>query len=65
MENKIKEIREKKGISIQECSDATGISTRTIMRYEKGCLDHFQNLITLSDYYKVSLDDLLKHKIQL
>ena len=59
MENRLRELRNEKGVSLRQCSKDTGISARTILRYEQGSIGHFENLKILADYYNVSIEYLL------
>lgn len=58
MGNRLKELRERKGISQQLCADEVGISVRTLQRYEHGKPGCIEYLIKLAKYYSVSLDYL-------
>lgn len=58
MENNIRKLRLKKGISQQHCAEVIGISRRTLQRYEKGSLGGIENLNKLADFFDVSLDEL-------
>lgn len=62
MENELKKIRKERGISIQQCSDDTGISTRTIMRYEKGQYGQLKTAQVLADYFNVPLERIIGSK---
>lgn len=58
LDNKLKEIRERKQISINKCVKDTGISKRTLKRYEKGDVTiAVENMVALSDYYESPMDD--------
>ena len=58
MKNNIRELRIKKGISQQQCADDTGISIRTLQRYEKGSLGGIEYLVKIADYLDVTFDEL-------
>lgn len=60
MKNRIKELREKKGLSLRDMEIETGVSNATISRLE----NNFKNLgmelaIKFADYFKVSIDYLI------
>ena len=55
---RLKEIREQRQISINQCVKDTGISIRTLKRYENGNTTiGMEHLVTLSDYYDKPMDD--------
>ena len=59
LDNRLKEIREQRQISINQCVKDTGISKRTLKRYENGDVTiAVENMVLLSDYYDCSMDDL-------
>lgn len=58
MENNIRELRVKMGISQQRCADEIGISRRTLQRYEQGYLGGIEYLKKIADFFDVSLDEL-------
>lgn len=56
---KLKYLRIKKGVTQKECSEVTGISIRTLSRYENGYNASDTHVIkVLADYYGVSVDYL-------
>ncbi|MCM3784368.1 helix-turn-helix domain-containing protein [Neobacillus mesonae] len=60
LKNKIKELREARGMSTQELADILGVSQRQIQLYEKGdSLPKLEGLIILADLFNVSTDYLL------
>lgn len=59
MENQIKELRQRRGISQQKCADDLGISLRTLQRYEKGETENLTHFIKLANYLNVDLEALL------
>ncbi|WP_022755196.1 helix-turn-helix domain-containing protein [Butyrivibrio fibrisolvens] len=59
MENQIKELRQRRGISQQKCADDLGISMRTLQRYEKGETENLTHFIKLANYLNVDLEALL------
>ncbi|WP_044914166.1 helix-turn-helix domain-containing protein [Butyrivibrio sp. WCE2006] len=59
MENQIKELRKRRGISQQKCADDLGISMRTLQRYEKGETENLTFFVKLADYLNVNLEVLL------
>ncbi len=58
MENNIRDLRIKMGLSQQKCADEIGISIRTLQRYEQGYLGGIEYLKKIADYFDVSLDEL-------
>lgn len=58
MENNIRKLRIKMGVSQQQCAEDIGISLRTLQRYEKGYLGGIEYLKKIANYFNVSLDDL-------
>lgn len=60
LKNKIKELREARGMSTHELADILGVSQRQIQLYEKGdSLPKLEGLIILADLFNVSTDYLL------
>ena len=59
MENQIKELRQRRGISQQRCADYLGISLRTLQRYEKGETESLSHFIKLANFLHVDLEALL------
>ena len=58
--NKIKELREEKGISVQKLADIIGINPRTIFRWEANTSEITHgNLIALADFFGCTTDELL------
>ncbi len=54
-------IMKERGISIKNLSDDTGISTGNISDWKSGrCLPSINALITIADYFDVSLDYLVE-----
>lgn len=59
MSNKLKELRDKKGITQKECSEDTGVSMRAITRYENGHQIGSPAIMRrLAAYFEVSMDYL-------
>lgn len=62
---KLKELRNEKGISQEKLSELLNVSRQSISRYENGTVQpDFDKLITLSKYFEVSIDYLLDHSIE-
>lgn len=59
MENQIKKLRQRRGISQQKCADDLGISMRTLQRYEKGETENLSLFVKLADYLNVDLGVLI------
>ena len=63
MDNIYKELRKKKGVTQKDCAEQTGVSIRTLNRYENGKVEGDHKVVSiLADYYGVSMD-LLYGKI--
>ncbi|MCP1307989.1 helix-turn-helix domain-containing protein [Paenibacillus tyrfis] len=57
---RLAELRNKKGISQYELADRLQFTRAQLANYEQGTREpDFQTLVTLADYFEVSLDDLL------
>ena len=59
MKNQIKNYRNYRGITQQECADAIGISVRTLQRYERGETQNLRAFSQIARYLDVSLTELL------
>lgn len=59
---KIKEIRKNQNLTQEQFAEKIFVSRNTVAKWEsnRGCPD-IQNLITISDVYEISLDDLMKN----
>jgi len=58
--NRIKELREARGILQQELADIVGVSSLTISRYENGQREpKLDIMVKLADYFEVSLAYIL------
>ena len=58
--NKIKELREENGISVQKLADIIGINPRTIFRWEANMSEITHgNLVALADFFGCTTDELL------
>ena len=54
--NRIKEVRKKKGLSLQQVADAVGLGNNTISRYETGKREpKLSTWQALADFFKVSV----------
>ena len=54
--NRIKEVRKKKGLSLQQVADAVGVGNNTISRYETGKREpKLETWQALADFFKVSV----------
>lgn len=62
----LKNIRKKSGITQQQLADALGIPRSTLTHYESGRSEMGYALLTrISDYFAVSVDEILGHSPQL
>lgn len=60
LRNKIRELREARGMTTAELADILGVSQRQVQLYEKGeSLPKLEGLIILADLFGVSTDYLL------
>ncbi len=64
MENKIKELREKRGLTIYDLETKTGIGYNSLWKYENGKNKAIplDNLIKIAEVLDYSTDELLGHK---
>ena len=61
--SRIKSLREEKGVSRKKCSLDTGISERTIQRYENGySVGNVEYLRILANYFGVTMEYLINEK---
>ncbi len=64
--NKIKELRNRKGLSQRELGKMIGVAHTVILSYEKGICDpSTENLIKMADIFGVSVDTLVGHDAKL
>ena len=61
-ETKLREMLRQKKITIRKCSEDTGISYRTLIRYLNGEDGRMDNFRALSEYLGISLDELLAER---
>lgn len=60
MKNRLKELRDRKGITQKECSEDTGVSLRAITRYENGHpIGNPKIMNKLAAYYEVPMEYLM------
>lgn len=58
---KLLDLRKKKGLSQDEMGYELGVSRQTISKWESGqSYPDFQKLVLISDYFELSLDELIK-----
>ena len=58
---KLIKLRKERGLSLEELGAAVGVSRQTISKWELAqSYPDFQKLVLLSDYFKISLDTLVK-----
>lgn len=61
---KIKETREKSGMTIRQVQDACGISAAAVCKWQNGqAMPTLDNLIILSDLWNVKMDDLIVRQV--
>jgi transcriptional regulator with XRE-family HTH domain len=60
----IKTIRKAWGLSQKDIADKYGVSQGTASAWENGTEPSFDILISLSDFFKVSIDDLIRKEIR-
>ncbi|WP_162257644.1 helix-turn-helix domain-containing protein, partial [Ligilactobacillus equi] len=59
MENRIKELRKKKGLTLKQLSEKVGISNPTLSRYEKGTRNpKIENWHKLANFFGVTVEYL-------
>lgn len=58
-ESKLRELLKQRKITIRKCAEDTGISYRTLIRYLNGEDGRMENFHALSEYFGISLDELL------
>lgn len=61
---KIKEMREKSGMTIRQVQDACGISAAAVCKWQNGqTVPSIDNLLVLSEIWNVKMDDLIVRKV--
>lgn len=61
---KIKETREKSGMTIRQIQDACGISAAAVCKWQNGqAVPSIDNLLVLSEIWNVKMDDLIVRKV--
>ena len=59
--DRLADLRRKKGLSQEQLGYELGVSRQTVSKWELGqSYPDFQKLVLLSDYYEMSLDELVK-----
>ena len=62
---KLYELRKKRGLSQEELAEALDVSRQAISKWESGrAMPEAGKLLTVSEYFGVSLDELMKEKAQ-
>ncbi len=64
-ETKLREMLRQRKITIRKCSEDTGISYRTLIRYLNGEDGRMENFRVLSEYLGIGLDELLAERTML
>lgn len=59
MKNIVTHLRERDGLSKKALADALEVSENTIFSWENGSEIRFKNIVALSKYFQVSVDDIL------
>lgn len=61
---KLLDLRKKKGLSQEELAQELNVSRQTISKWESGqSYPDFEKVIILSDFFDISLDNLMKERI--
>jgi len=61
VKNKLKELRKEKGVTQEKCSEDTGISRRSIVRYENGYeIGDPRYIRILAEYFGTTTDEILQ-----
>ena len=59
--DRLADLRRRKGLSQEQLGYELGVSRQTVSKWELGqSYPDFQRLVLLSDYYEMSLDELVK-----
>jgi len=59
----LKFLRERKGVSQTDLAKTLELSRTTLIGYEKGVQPPFQKLIPMAEYFKISLDALIRYDL--
>lgn len=63
---KLKLLRSMRGISQEKLAEELGISTQLVSKWEEGDeIPDIQDLMALSDWFDISLDELLRDRVNL
>ena len=62
MENRIKELREAKGISQIKIAEDLDIPIRTYKRYEQGATENLPIFLKIAEYLGVTIEQLVKRE---
>lgn len=61
--NKLYQLRKQKGLSQEELANILNVSRQTVSKWETGdSTPDMEKLITISDFFEISLDELVKEK---
>lgn len=61
--NKLYQLRKQKGLSQEELANRLNVSRQTVSKWEMGdSSPDMEKLITISDFFEISLDELVKGK---
>lgn len=61
---RLKELRQEKGVTQKQVAQAIGITERNYQRFEYGTnKPSYDALLALADFFKISLDDLTCRKL--
>ena len=59
----LRRVRKQRGLTIEEAAESVGISRQSLSNYERGVREpSLKILITMSDLYQISLDELAGKK---
>lgn len=60
---RLKKLREEKGLTQKQVADKLGLESAAISKYEKDLREpNIESLLKLSDLFEISLDELLRKK---
>ncbi|PTI40195.1 hypothetical protein BU056_08040 [Staphylococcus succinus] len=64
LDEELKRLRKERGITQEYLANKLYVSVQTINRWENGkCLPDAINLLHIAQFYKISLDELMKNEV--